>query len=203
MNKVLILIEALSKEFGKENVKIRSQYHLQVELNKKLNDIWITKDQDVKLKLYGQRNVIENISLIQIIQKLKSNKKTEIDQMKEVLDFSNFIKQCEQTVKENRLSTAIFTDAGFKDGQARIAAVFIDPIGNIDAKSRLVQAEDNNFAEMKAIRLGMSFHPSVIIYNDNETAVNSMNVMEPDLKRVRWIPRHQNRVSDKIGNMRK
>jgi len=185
------LVSKLVEKFGSDVV--RSAYHVQILSNKGPHDIWINKFNEIKFKLVGNRNSKDNVSIDFIIQSVQSTQKSHFDKMREMLDLAKFVNECEQRA---RGEIAIFTDAGFKGGNARIAAVFVNG-DNIEAKSQLIEAVNNSIAEFSAIKLGLSMHSAAPVYNDNQSIVLTMQN-----ERVKWLSRTQNKAADQIGNMR-
>jgi len=204
------IVEKLVENFG-DRVKVRSQYHIQVfsENQDRPNDIWFNQYNILKFKLYGNREVVEDVSLDYIITRIKKSatKKSELDLMREMLNVAKFIENCERTVNET--GSAIFTDAGFKDGNARIAAVYIELNGNVIAKSQMIQSSNIQQAEEFAIELGQSLHETAIIYNDNQQAVAKFHDERTDESarvtdaRVKWLPRDKTKIADHFANIRK
>ncbi len=189
------IVKRLVDVFGSENVLIRSQFHIQVRDSRGLNDIWLNKFGQLKARIFGNSSIIEDTSLKNIIQRLKQLKKTDLQLMKDILDLAKVVKFTEQIASQNE--SVIFTDAGYKDGKARIAAVYVNGF-EIEMKSKLIEIENIFLAEIQAIQLGMSMHINATIYNDNQTAVQKIND-----SRVKWICREENKVADKFGNLRK
>lgn len=191
------LLEKLGQCFG-NNVKIRSQYHIQVMSIKGPHDIWITKFNELKFKRAGNRDVKNDVSIDFIIKQIGSQAPTSIDDMNNALDFTKFIKQCEQQEKG-----VVYTDAGFKQGKAKIAAIFVDN-DIIDAKSRIIFTDSIITAEIAAIELGLSLRNLVTVYNDNQGAVARFHNDDNFYSfRVKWLPRAETKVADKISNLRK
>jgi len=188
------LIKRLTERFG-DRVKVRSPYHVQVDSSKGPHDIYINKYGEVKFKRAGNRTVIDDARVEQIFSQIESNQKSYFDKMRETFDLARFINQCEQ---QPVIDIAIFTDAGFKDGKARIAAVFVNKDGEVEAKSKLIQVENAAVAELAAINLGLSMHESAVVHNDNQTVVLKMKN-----DRVKWLPRTENKLADQIGNLRR
>jgi hypothetical protein len=188
------LITLLSSCFN-GRVKICTQYHIQIDSNKGPHDIYINKNYQLKCKFAGEITP-QTLKLDQIIKKIQSYPyhKSQLDHMKESLDFAIFIKQSEKDA--NTTGPAIFTDAGFKDGKARIAAIYIDG-SDIKAISKLIPCINSSTAEESAILLGCSMDPFATVYNDCLSTVSSYNV-----PRVKWLPRTQNKAADKISNLR-
>ena len=185
------VVKRLVEVFGSD-VVVRSEYHVQVK-TKGNNDIWIKKSGEIKAKLFGDRNVIEDCSLAVIISKIQKQGKSHVEKMQEILNLAKVVEYSEGLAKEK--NTLIFTDAGWKNGQAKIAAVLIDGT-NITMKSQIIDAIDITVAETEAIRLGLSLSNTVMVYNDNQSAVNKCQC-----DRVQWISREQN-FADTFGNMR-
>lgn len=186
------LLEKLGRHFG-DNVKVRSQYHVQVSSVKGLHDIWITKFNSLKFKKAGDREVKEDVSIDFIIKQINLQAPTSIDDMNKALDFAKFIKQCEQRQEKG----VIYTDAGFKQGKARIAAVWINNDETITAQSKTIMVNNIFEAEQAAIKLGLSMSANVTVYNDNQGAVASF---ANDI--IKWLPRANTKVADKISNLR-
>jgi len=189
------LVCKLAEVFG-DRVIVRSQYHIQiVDATKGYHDIWVSKIGYVKFKAAGDRKTHEDVDLNFIVNNVRSQVKTSIEKMQEMLDVAKFMNQCEK--RATTIGSAIFTDAGFKNGQAKIAAILVDG-NNIDAKSRIIQAANNTAAEYEAVVLGLSMHPLLTVYNDNQSMVNTCQNV-----RVKWLPRTNNKAADTIGNLRK
>ena len=99
------------------------------------------------------------------------------------------------------LGDAIFTDAGFKEGRARIAAVKV--LGDeITAKSlknveKVCDIKTIQDAEKAAIEYGLGLDADLIVYNDNKGACESFNS-----PRVKWLPREHTKAPDKLASMR-
>lgn len=191
------LVKRLVENFGKDNILIRSEFHIQVRNSKGLNDIWINKFGGLKAKIYGNNKIIESTTLQNIIKKFQSptemSNKTHLQLMIETLDLTNVVKCAERIALQ--VGAIIYTDAGFKSGKARIAAVYINET-EIEMKSKVINVTSIGDAEKQAILLGLSMNESVTIYNDNKNVVNALNN-----NRVLWIPRKEN-IADAFGNMR-
>lgn len=187
------VISKLVEAFGTQSVFVRSEYHVQVK-TKGNNDIWIKKTGQLKAKLFGDRNVIEDCSLTVIISKIQKQRKSHVEKMQEVLNLAKVVEQSEKLAES--MNTLIFADAGFKDGKAKIAAVLI--IGtNVIMKSKIIEVSDITIAEIEAIKFGLTLSDTVTVYNDNQSAVKQCNS-----DRVRWISRESN-FADSFGNLRK
>ena len=188
------VVSRLVEAFGTEYVIIRSEYHIQVKTTKGNNDVWINKYGVLKAKLFGDRNIIDNCALAVIISKIKKQIVSHVEKMREVLNLAKVVEKSERLAEINE--TLIFTDAGFKDGKAKIAAVLI--IGtNVIMKSKIIEVSDITTAEIEAINFGLTLSDTITVYNDNQSAVKQCNN-----NRVQWISRESN-FADSFGNLRK
>lgn len=151
------LIKKLVENFGKDNILIRSEFHIQVRNSKGLNDIWINKFGGLKAKIFGNNKIIENATLQNIIKKFQSSinvsNKTHLQLMIETLDLTKVVKCAEQIASQ--VGAIIYTDAGFKSGKARIAAVYINET-EIEMKSKVINVTSIGDAEKQAILLGLN-----------------------------------------------
>lgn len=191
------LVKRLVEKFGANNVLIRSEFHVQVRNSNGLNDVWINKFGGLKAKICGNNNIIGNTTLQNIIKKFQSttevSNKTHLQLMLDALDLTKVVKCAENIASQ--VGAIIYTDAGFKAGKARIAAVFINNT-EIEMKSKVINVTSIGDAEKQAILLGLSMSDTVVIYNDNKNVVNALKN-----NRVLWIPRKEN-IADTFGNMR-
>lgn len=195
------LVKKLARLYSSA-VQIRSPYHIQVLSDKGPHDIWLKKDGSLKFKRGGDNLVEDNISLDLILKKIGSKAKTKVETMHDVLDFALMIKEAERTALALGRS-GIFTDAGYKDGKARIAAILVDG-DEITAKSKSSVEKDTPImniqdAEMAAINLGLSMHPMLTVFNDNKVVCDCLKSTNP---RVQWLPRDFMKAPDKLANFR-
>lgn len=192
------LVKQLGERYG-DRVKVRSEYHVQVESDKGPHDIWLNRHGEMKFKPAGYRNVLEGVHINVIFKKIDSTNKTHVESMKEMLNVAQFIGQCEKQAK--KIGAGVFTDAGFKGGTARIAAVMIVD-GEVSAKARTIQTTDIIQAEKMSILLAIEeLNPGELtIYNDNKAACKYWQ--DEGYERVEWLSRQFTKAADKIGNMR-
>lgn len=182
-----------------EDVLVHSPYHIQVKSEKGPHDIWVKKDGEIKFKRAGSAKVYNNSNIKSIVDMIGSNKRTTIDKMKEMLDVAKIIGDSEKAGKI--LGDSIFTDAGFKDGRARIAAVLTRG-DEIIAKSmkgveKYLEIKTIQDAERAAINYGLEMDPNLTVYNDNKPVCDSLN--NP---RVKWLSREHLAAPDKIASMK-
>jgi hypothetical protein len=192
------VVDKLSQLYG-ANVKVNNAYHIQVLSDKGPHDIWVKKGGSIKFKRAGSPKIFEGISLQGIIQKIGSNKKTTVEKMRDMLSLAEIVAISEKAVQT--LGDAIFTDAGFKEGRARIAAVKVNG-DEIEAKSlknveRVYEIRCIQDAEKAAIEYGLSLDPDLIVYNDNKPVCEALN--NP---RVKWLPRENLKAPDKLASMK-
>ena len=189
------LVQKLTKRYG-DRVKVRSQYHIQVTSDKGNHDIWMNKEGYIKFKRAGDRNVNEGIGPSGIYKQIDRTGSTHVEKMQEMLDVTKTIENAQLAAKS--IGDGIFTDAGWKDGTAKIAVIMIEGT-SIDAKVRVItDVEDINKAEFHAIELGLSMNNLLTIYNDNKGVCE-----KHEDERVQWLSRKYTKAVDKIGNMRK
>lgn len=189
------LIKRLTELVGSNRIIINTAHHVQVtDNNGGKHDIWFSHKNGYKYKLSGNRKVISVSNANSVYSAIEKwcYTKTDKSTLERIVSLSNFIDRA----ISNKFNPAIFTDAGFKDGIAKIAAIMIID-DNIDIKSRVINVENINEAEVKAIDLGISMRTddSIIVYNDNKTACFKFD------NNVEWLPRRNNHA-DKFGNMR-
>jgi ribonuclease HI len=102
------------------------------------------------------------------------------------------------------VSRAVFVDAGLVGDQAQIGVVqvAIEADGeHVRAESHPCLAKDSNAAEEAAIQYAVTWAgPELPIFSDNQSAVQRARKRYGE--RIRWLPRSQNRVADRVANMR-
>lgn len=198
------LIKILIENFSKMNVKVCSQYHIQVQNQKGKNNIWLNKNgfSELKFQAAGDRNVVE-ISISEIIKRLKLPKTTHFDEMNEILNLSSFVHNVEVLLKDVEDEQCIFVDSGFKNGRAKAAAVLINKKElSMDICVRITQCNNSYEAECFAIEIGLGLklrqdNKHLKIYTDNQPAAEKYK-----MNNVIWIPRKENTVADKLSNLR-
>lgn len=186
-------IRKLGDAFGAANVHIRTQYHVQVSSPRGFHNIW-HGNEGFKLQLVGQKawQYSKPSKIIDLIRKYQPAD-TDLGRMEAALSLSALIKRA---IKENKVG--VFVDAGWKNGMAKIAAIFVNG-DRITAESFVESHPDNTSAEVAAIRFGLQhflIKPPPIIFSDCKNAISIVG--HP---RVHWIQRDNN-VADKIGNLR-
>lgn len=186
-------IRKLGEAFGTDKVHVRTQYHVQVDSPRGPHNIWDGKD-GLKFQLAGQKKVSYSSQgkIIKFIGEYQPAE-TDIGRMEAALSLTSLIKRA---IKENR--PGVFVDAGWKDGKAKIAAIYVNG-DRISAESFIESHPDSNSAEVAAIRFGLAHFlvkPLPMIFSDCSGAVSIVG--NP---RVQWI-RRGNNVADKIGNLR-
>lgn len=199
------LIGILCSKFGKHNVFVRTPYHIQVQWQSVKHDIWITDTGSIKYKLFGQRKSRgtdgshKNINrLISVIESYKSEN-TDLGMMQDAYKLSALIGEFQSLALNNQIRDAVFVDAGWKNGESKIAAV---RISDTCVSATIKKRTDNNIfvAEEAAIHLGLSMSdhdPDIIIYSDCYDAV-----LRVGLSNVKWMSRTKNQVADKMANLR-
>lgn len=203
------LVTMLGNHFGRERVLVHSPYHIQITIaGADPHNVWINDCGVVSYKLGGSRGRARVASsgtvLFRELDKLAVQ--TDLDHMREALSLTELIGRSERDLKGFCLQEAIFTDAGFKDGKARIGMVYIKqtPDGPVvKAQATPVDAANIHAAEALAIKAAMitfNSHRTIPTFNDNKPEVERAQATYGSC--VRWIGRGENKVADKLANMR-
>ena len=178
------VLEAL-RNAGYE-VIVNNEYHIQIPTSKGKHDIWFNQFGDIKFKPYGQQKAFL-ISLQNLVNDLKNYDYTKTD-----LGVMNVIK----FIQNVPIKQGIFVDAGFKNGNAKIAIIRIQQ-GDIDVCVRNIKCDTNDEAEDAGIKMAMSLFPGdEPIYNDHQS------VVARNAPRAKWINRKQNKEADRLSNLR-
>ena len=191
----------LAAEFGKENVLVHSEYHIQLAISgtTKKHDIWLTKFGQLKWKLCHPRDTASG-SPEKMIRRFKdySPQHTDLAEMHSARDLCTAISRVSALAAKNQIERGVFCDAGFKGGRARISVVAI--LGErVEAVGLPVEAKDINEAETAAINYALTHYldADLVIYSDSQSVVNGLQ--NP---RVKWIPRENNKPADSLANLR-
>ncbi len=201
------LVALLRDTFGKENVLVRSPHHLQVRRESKLHNIWIDSAHIVKYKLAdqaGRAEVAESPqSLLEAIRG-HEHADTDLAEMRRALELSELIDSAKAAMPLSGLSRAVFVDAGIKGNHAQIGVVHVSLESDgehVRAESHPVAAGNSTEAEQAAIQYALGWAGSgEIIFCDNQSAVARARKAHGD--RIRWLPRDQNKVADRVANLR-
>jgi ribonuclease HI len=192
------LVELLTQEFGKENVKVHNEFHMQVQLEGRKHDVWLNRHGQLKWKLAHSRQPATG-GFDRMIERFRgaARAKTDLDDMRAAQELCSTIARVSRIAASHRINRGIFCDAGYKNGKARISVILIDG-ETVEAKAFPVQANDVNAAEEQAILTALTLREDFTIYTDSRACVQKI-----DSPRVKWIPREQNRNADSLANMRK
>ncbi len=178
---------------------VRTECHVQIQLDKgKYHNFWPTRD-GLKVRLYGMQdtNIYHNPE--KLLRKLKVyNYKTDSD-----LSQMQYLERLLIKFKAAERG-GVFCDAGFKDGQSKIAVIRIHE-GDTDMHIRhSLNCNTNIEAEVLAIKVALNLYPNAPeIFSDCKPAVEDIVVAFPHLETVvKWIGREQNRDADKLANLR-
>jgi hypothetical protein len=169
---------------------VRTQHHIQLPCGNGFHDVWILADNEIKWRLYGNRSIqVVEGSPEKLLHKLTSYDPSKSD-LSWMQSLTAFLKRIEG-------KTGVYVDAGWKKGKAKICAVRLGPNDEKDIYVRTISALNIGDAELAAIKLAVVAWPNDLpIYCDNKQAVDRW----PEV--ATWIPREQNKVADKLGNMR-
>jgi len=125
---------------------------------------------------------------------------SDVEKMKVAVDLAEFIGTAKHLMPRET-NCAVFVDAGWKDGIANIAIVEImrqEHGVRVIAHSEHVPCESSHEAEKLAAYEGLLFNTSAIVFSDCQPLVNRLKDA-----RLKWIPRRQNQIADKLGNRRR
>ncbi len=201
------LVRLLGDTFGKENVSVRSPHHIHVRQQSALHNIWIDSLNVVKFKLADQAGGAHiACSPRQLLQAIRGHDHdaTDLVNMQRALELSELIDSAKAALPLCGVSSAVFVDAGIKSGQAQIGVVqvTIESDGEyVRAESRPSVATQSNEAEDAAIEYAVTWAaPELLIFNDNRSSVDRARAKYGN--RIRWLPRNQNKVADRVANLR-
>ena len=109
------LVELLGNEFGKENILVRSEFHIQVVAGKKKHDVWLNRFGELKWRLSEARQTSHGSpgKLFHAI-KQHSHLRTDLVEMQYALALSRSISQAGSLAAVNGITRGVFCDAGFK-----------------------------------------------------------------------------------------
>jgi ribonuclease HI len=201
------LVTLLGDAFGKDNILVRSPHHLQVRRESKLHNLWIDAAHVVKYKLADQAGKAEVAKTQrQLLEAIQGHElaKTDLAEMRYALELSELIDSAKAAMPLSGLSQAVFVDAGMKGNRAQIGLVqvsFERDGEHVRAESHPITASNSTEAEEAAINFALQWAaPDEIIFCDNQVAVERATKTHGN--RVRWLPRQQNKVADRVANLR-
>lgn len=202
------LVASLVKAFGSDSVRVNTEYHVQVRSYKSgWHDVWVNKDNNLSVRLNGKRGVKPCNSINDVISRIDSynSARTDIVAMQEALHIGESIQHAQSVLMDRQLDKAIFVDAGFKNGKAKAAAIFITSGGDVDVRIRSIDIETSSQAELRAILLGMELRDEfgefdTFIFTDCQALFEHETVK--NAKNINWIPRIRNKGADRLSNLR-
>jgi hypothetical protein len=192
------LVRALGEAFGPDKVKVHTEFHVQVVATRGVHDIWMAHNwTGFKLKLSGNKKIqhFKYVSRLTTALKTAMGAKTDLTDMEDVLRLTTLIRKASQ-----KKQSGVFVDAGWKNGKAKIAVIYIHETTMV-ARSFEQDQPDSLAAEIAALQYALQYNPLDLqilppVFCDCTGAIQKIN--NP---RVQWISRINN-VSDSIGNMR-
>lgn len=212
--KIEQMMTELGNRFGKANLRINTEFHFQVIDGRKIHDIWRGK-AGLKWKLSGMAHTQSGApeKLLQALQK-HNGSETDLSKIQAAVELCRVIDKASSALAGIKVTRAVYCDAGFKEGRARIGVVLIDG-EYLKAERKTVQARDINEAEEIAIEHGSAqaeeyeayniqcAGKSLSIYSDSQTVVNRLAARRPaGDRKILWIGRGLNKVADKVANLR-
>lgn len=168
-------------------VLIRTNYHVQIEVQDGYHNIWFNKRGQIRCQLYGQ-DMAYWCGAKELLEWLKKYDYAKTDLA--------YMQSLSKLISEVSGKKGIFVDAGWKAGQTRMAVIRSYGDGDMDITVRCSKAATNIEAEIAVIKLAMNLYcEPVPIYSDCKTVCDQF-------ERAVWIPRKQNKEADHLGNMR-
>jgi hypothetical protein len=203
--KVDAVVERLVHAFGAPAVKVCTEYHIKVASGGSHNVYLNSRDKSIRLQLCGKRRLTEHHSVNDVISRITQHNenKTDIAAMREALRLGESIQHAYHVLLDRQLEKAIFVDAGFKDGQAKAAAILVHSNGDVDVRVRAIEIDTSGQAEVRAVLLGMELRgddDDIHIFTDCQSIFGIHEVK--NAKNVHWIPRQRNKAADRLSNMR-
>lgn len=195
--KAEVLIDELSREiqkrFGPETWKECTPHHFQIRFKDAIHNIWKSKKNGVLVQYAGSRDSIKVMSANIILNTLATTAQQQhTRQAEELRQFTSFMRQSKQNGRDG-----VFVDAGFKDGRARVAMIFVEGEYMAAESFTLDNIKSPSEAEEAIIRYALQRHPNANVYSDCQPVVNKL--ARPNLF---WLPREKN-IADAFGNLRR
>lgn len=176
---------------------VRNQYHVQLRHDEgKYTNIWALKDGSLKVQLFGSLDkfVVYPRGMSELMKRLaRFDYKSDGDLAR--------MRELEGLMSKAKGKEGIYTDAGWKNGKARIAIIRI--FGNdLDITVREGQYDTSFDAEMVAAKLARSLYPTAhTIYSDCLPVVDAYNKIH-ETNVMKWIERGENKEADKLSSLR-
>lgn len=204
-----ILIQQLAEQFGRRAVVIHTQHHLQVLWAGGKHDIWCTNDGDVKYRTAGYAGPTQTArdfgQLVAAIERY-TPKGSALGKMQEAWETAEAIDEALVRLRESGEQSAVFCDAGVKDGLAKIGWIYITqgehgPTIRVQVWYDRLTIQEAERAAIRSATGACLAEPLPPVYSDCKTVVEEECRNRND-NRVQWLPRTENRVADRIANMR-
>lgn len=173
-------------------IHVHSPYHVHIVVEGLKHNLYFNKFDQMSLFLAGTDGAERISNVNELLKKLDkySSTNTRLAKMQQVVSLMHF---ASGTTKKG-----IFVDAGFKNGHAKIALVWISQDG-VDIRIRERETKTSLDAEVFAVAsaLDWSIGQDVTIFSDCQGAVEIVH-----MSRVQWLPREQNKTADAFANLR-
>jgi ribonuclease HI len=201
------LVRLLGERFGKDHVFVRSPYHIQVAQGPAVHNIWIDSARLVKYRLAdqagGARIASSGKELLRAISG-HDHDSSDLANMRKALELSELIDSAKSALPATGESLAVFVDAGFAGGRAQFGVVEVAVAADgehVRAESHPCEAETSVAAEEAAIDYAVTWAAAeTVIFSDSKSAVERARTRHG--QRIRWLPRQQNKVADRVANLR-
>ncbi len=201
------LVRFLGERFGKDHVLVRSPYHVQVVQGPAIHNIWIDASCVVKYRLADQAGCAKMCSSANELLRVISghdHSASDLTKMRTALELTDLIDSAKSALPLSGESQAVFVDAGLKDGRAQfgVVQVAVEADGeHVRAESHPCVAKTSDAAEEAAIQYAITWAAAgTVIFSDSKSAVDRARKRHG--KRVRWLPRTQNKIADRVANLR-
>ena len=201
------LVRSLCDTFGNDNVFVRSPHHIQVRRESACHDVWISASNIVKYKLAGEAgraHVAATAEQLLIAIRGHDGDRSDLAEMRKAVELSQLINAARAAMPLCGVSQAVFVDAGVKGDRAQIAVVRVAIMADgehVRAESHPSSATRSDQAEEAAIQYAVNWAAQDdLIFSDNRSAVDRARKSYGD--RIRWLPRDQNHVADRVANLR-
>jgi hypothetical protein len=174
--------QQLAELLGPYGVIIRTEYHFQIPIQAgQFHDIWRNREGTVKIKMFGNSEVITIKDKQHLLTKLAKYKKSDSEL------------SCLLVLKYEGTPNTIHVDASWKDGHAQIVVIkFL--MDGFESRVKRIKTKDVVSAEREAVMLAKE------IYGYEETIYTDCQQLE-SIRNVKWISREKNKAADKLSRI--
>lgn len=194
------LIEA----FGAGPLKVCTEYHMQITLDKLTHNLFRNELGVLKLQLHGKGRCQVLNDMSAVINRLKQYdaRESHVHRSRMALELAEMVSVAKRSMPPD-MHEAVFVDAGWRDGIATVGFVHVRRHLHgftVRAESRPVQIRTIHDAERLAVKFGARASATATVFCDNIAVVNMSQKKYGN--RVRAIKRDNNKAADRINNRR-